>query len=208
MVVVGAVILTAVVLVAAVVYWLLGTEPPSLKAMFVTPDQQAQKLYEQERYAEAAERFTDPYRQAAALFRAGEFKRAASIYAGLDSPEAAFNHGNALIMQGKYEEAVKRYDRALALRPGWEDARINREIAALRAERLKLEGGEMTGGMLGADEISFETGKGKGDGGDEVVEDKALSDAELRSVWLRRVQTNPADFLKSKFAYQHTHADE
>jgi Ca-activated chloride channel family protein len=31
-----------------------------------------------------------------------------------------------------------------------------------------------------------------------------MSDAELRSVWLRQVQTRPADFLRAKFAQQHT----
>ena len=30
-----------------------------------------------------------------------------------------------------------------------------------------------------------------------------LSDEELREVWLRQVQTKPADFLRAKFAYQH-----
>jgi Ca-activated chloride channel family protein len=29
-----------------------------------------------------------------------------------------------------------------------------------------------------------------------------LSDEELRGLWLRRVQTKPADFLRAKFAYQ------
>ena len=29
-----------------------------------------------------------------------------------------------------------------------------------------------------------------------------MSDEELRAVWLRQVQTKPADFLAAKFAYQ------
>ncbi|MFC4992405.1 hypothetical protein [Rubritalea tangerina] len=36
----------------------------------------------------------------------------------------------------------------------------------------------------------------------EVVEGGKLSDAEMREVWLRKVQTKPADFLKVKFMYQ------
>ena len=41
-------------------------------------------------------------------------------------------------------------------------------------------------------------------GGEETVEGAVkLSDAELRAMWLRRVQTRPADFLRAKFAYQH-----
>ena len=108
-------------------------------------------------------------------------------------------------MLGKYDEAVRRYDRALEQRPGWEPAVTNRGIAAGRAERLKKEGADMTGGKMGADEISFDTGK-KSDAGDqdqEVVAGDALSDEEMRAVWLRRVETKPADFLRAKFAYQH-----
>ena len=67
-----------------------------------------------------------------ALFRQGEFEKAASLFAGYDSADAAFNQGNALVMQGKYEAAIERYDRALELRPGWQDAGVNREIAQAR----------------------------------------------------------------------------
>ena len=91
----------------------------------------------------------DPDRRAAALFRAGEFKAAAGIYAGMATAQAAFNHGNALVMLGQYEQAVEQYDRALSLRPDWDAAAANRSIAAERAKRLKQEGGDMTGGMLG-----------------------------------------------------------
>ena len=96
------------------------------------------------------------------------------------------------------------YDEALERRPNWTPAAENREIARLRAERMKLEGGEMTGGMLGADEYVIEPGKGdsKGGGRETVNEGEPLSDAGLRALWLRRVQTKPADFLRAKFAFQ------
>ena len=29
-----------------------------------------------------------------------------------------------------------------------------------------------------------------------------MSDAEMRAVWLRRVQNDPADFLRARFAWQ------
>ena len=36
----------------------------------------------------------------------------------------------------------------------------------------------------------------------EVAGGDPLSDDQLRALWLRRVQTKPADFLRAKFAYQ------
>jgi len=170
----------------------------------LTPDQHGYRLLEEADYAQAATRFVDPMWQGVALFRAGEFDRAASLFAGYDTAEAAFNHGNALVMQGKYEVAVERYARALALRPGWGDATVNREIALARAEALKKEGGEMTGGKMGADEIVFDQGKPSSSAGEEQVDGgQEAADAELRSIWLRQVQTRPADFLRVKFAHQY-----
>lgn len=174
----------------------------------LTPDQQGYRLFKQESYAQAATRFADPVWQGIALFRQGKFEQAASLFAGYDTPLAAFAQGNALVMQGKYEAAITRYERALQLKPGWEDAAVNREIALMRAELLKKEGGEMTGGKMGADEIVFEKGKMPQSAGEEQVQGgQETDDANLRSIWLRQVQTRPADFLRAKFAYQYATRD-
>ena len=170
----------------------------------LTPDQRGHRLFENADYVQAAARFADPMWEGVALFRAGEFEKAASLFAGYDTADAAFNQGNALVMQGKYEAAVERFARALALRPGWEDAMVNRGIALARAEALKKDGGDMTGGKMGADEIVFDEGKPSPSGGEEQVGGgQEVSDAELRSIWLRQVQTRPADFLRIKFAQQY-----
>jgi Ca-activated chloride channel family protein len=193
-----------VALPLVVVLCLLMANHCPLTPFLLTPDQQAQRFFNQERYPEAANTFRDPFRKAAAYYRAGEFKQAASIFSGFDTAEGAFNHANGLAMQGKYEEAIPRYQRALALRPDWEDAQINLAIARQSAEKLKREGGEMTGGQMGADEIQFSNKKQQDRPGEDEPEEKSqpLSDAEMRATWLRRVQTKPADFLKAKFAYQ------
>lgn len=170
---------------------------------FITADQRGQRLMNQRKYQQAAETFADPMRQGVAAYRAGDFKVAASVCAGLPGAEAAFNRGNALVMLGRYEDAIVSYDRAIQLRPDWQAAQSNRDIAQGRAQGLKLEGGEMTGGELEADEIVFDLNKNTPGTGEEVVEaGETLSDAELRAMWLRQVQTTPGQFLKAKFAYQ------
>ena len=170
----------------------------------LTADQRGFRAFERTRYADAASRFADPLWRATALYRAGEFEQAASLFAGFDTFDAAFNQGNALVMQGRYEAAVERYARALELRPGWEDARINRDIATGRAAALAQEGADMTGGRMGADDMVFEQGDTPPSAGEEQVAGaQEPSDAELRSIWLRQVQTQPADFLRAKFAQQY-----
>lgn len=170
--------------------------------LWLTPDQQAERLFGEKKFAEAAKLYVEPGRQGVAQFRAGDFKTAAVTLARDGSPEGAFNRGNALMMLGKYDDAVKSYDRALTLRPSWKFAEENRAIAVLRRDRMKFEGGDETGGKVKPDEVVF--GKGKHQQGEEVQVDggEPLDDAQIRSLWLRRVQTKPADFLRAKFAFQ------
>jgi Ca-activated chloride channel family protein len=55
---------------------------------------------------------------------------------------------------------------------------------------------------IGADEIVFDKdAKNKGEQ-TETAGQEAMSDAAVQAMWLRRVQTRPADFLRAKFAYQ------
>jgi Ca-activated chloride channel family protein len=174
--------------------------------LWLTPDQRADRLYREGKFTAAANAYQDPARQGVAWYRAGDFKAAAAAFARDGTPEGAYDRGNALVMQGKYDDAVKSYDRALALRPGWVEAADNRAIAVVRRDRLKAEGGDATGGQVKPDEIVF--GKQKGKAGDEVqvTGGDPLSDDQLRALWLRRVQTKPADFLRAKFAYQRQQA--
>ena len=92
-------------------------------------------------YAEAAASF--PIRcGGSALFRAGQFKEAAQTFGGIDTAEAAYDQGNALVMLGKYEEAIARYDRALVLRPGWSGCRGQPDAGRVARRAHEAEGGE------------------------------------------------------------------
>jgi Ca-activated chloride channel family protein len=171
---------------------------------WLTPDQQAQRLLDRGEFATAAGLFTSSQRRGEALFRAGEFEVAANAFARINSAPGHFNRGNALVMGGKYTDAIAAYERALMLHPDWPEARNNLQIARLRAEKVRREGGDMTGGKLEADEIVFDTEKRdtQGGGQEQVEGGQTLSDQELQALWLRRVQTKPADFLRAKFAFQ------
>jgi len=174
---------------------------------WLTPDQAGDRLMKAEKFKEAAKVYIDPFRKGVAFFRAGEFKLAASVFNRINTAEAHFNKGNSLVMTGKYTDAVSSYDRALDFRSKWKEAEENREIARIRAQRMERQGGDMTGGMLGADDIVFDEGGKNESGKQETIEGttgKPLSDEELRALWLRRVQTKPADFLRAKFAYQYS----
>jgi Ca-activated chloride channel family protein len=191
----------AIIAMAAVLALLAAGSRVGWRELWLTPDQRGRLLMSQNRPADAAKAFRDPLWRGVALFRAGEFKEASQAFAARDTAEGAFNQGNALVMLGQYDDALKRYDRALALRPGWQAAANNREIARIRGERKKLEGGETGNTDDKPDEIVFD--KTKKGGEDSTVEgEKPMSDDQVRALWLKRVQTQPADFLRAKFAFQ------
>ncbi len=176
-------------------------------------DDRGYQLYSSGEYEAASTTFTSSYWKALALYRDGQLKDAANIFAGYDTAESHYNQGNALVFLGKYTAASTQYQRALELKPNWQAAITNRGIALARAKLIEAEGGEGTGGKLGADDtVITQTPKepsSESEPTEPSEESAPLSDAELRAVWLRQVQTNPADFLKSKFSHQaQQHAKE
>ncbi|WP_247896439.1 tetratricopeptide repeat protein [Azospirillum argentinense] len=172
------------------------------KNLWATPDQRGRWLMERGRYAEAADAFIDPMWRGVALMEAGNFKDAAPQFSGIDTAEAAYDQGNALVMQGKYDDAVARYDRALALRPGWSDAEANRTLARLRADRVRAKGGDDGDTEDDPDDVVYDRTKKDGGKDTETAGGAPMSDEAIRALWLKRVQTQPADFLRARFAYQ------
>lgn len=171
--------------------------------LWASPDQRGRHLFEQGRYGEAAQAFRDPLWRGVAQMQAGDFKAAEATFAGIDSAEGAYDQGNALVMLGKYSDAVARYDHALALRPGWRQAEGNREIARLRGARLDTKGEDAGDQREGADQIVYDKDAKSPDGQDtEISGDKAMNDEAVRALWLKRVETKPADFLRARFGYQ------
>ncbi|MGE9270277.1 MAG: tetratricopeptide repeat protein [Verrucomicrobiales bacterium] len=168
-----------------------------------TPDQQGDRLMKHEKFARAAALYRDPMRRGVAWYRAGEFEKAGQAFARVPTPEGKFNRGNSLVFRGLYEQAVEQYDRALEERPDWEEAAVNRRIAAARAEALKHEGGDMGDQKLGADKIVFDKKK---PGGQEtqIQQEQAANDESVQAMWLRKVDTDPGEFLRAKFSYQAT----
>ena len=178
--------------------------------LFSTPDQNAQRLFDQGEFHKAAELFTDPARQGVAWYRDGNFKKAAAAFGRSGTLEGLFNRGNALVMLGSYGEAIKSYELVLKERPGWKPAEANLELAKARLAKLQPPDDAESQKGLGEDdepdEIVFDDrAKDRKDANTETIagEGEEMSDAALRAMWLRRVETSPSDFLRHKFAYQH-----
>jgi Ca-activated chloride channel family protein len=80
--------------------------------------------------------------QGAKAYRGGNYAAATLDFSGLDSADGLYNLGNALAKQGKYDEAIAAYDKALQRQPGMEDAIANRAAVEAARRRQPPAGGQ------------------------------------------------------------------
>jgi|GEM_PF-262303 len=97
-------------------------------SLWLRPDQQGARLWQQGDPEAAARHFDDPAWRGSAWYRAGEHEAAAEAFAEDDSAPGHYNRGNALARAGHLEAALDAYDSALALRPDWPEAVANRAL--------------------------------------------------------------------------------
>ncbi|MDQ1092170.1 Ca-activated chloride channel family protein [Xanthomonas sacchari] len=82
-------------------------------------------------------------------YRKGDFAAAQQQFEGIDSDAGWYNLGNALARQGRYDEAIAAYDKALKLHPQMADAIANR--AAVEAARKRQSSQNAQSGQQGKD---------------------------------------------------------
>jgi len=174
---------------------------------WLTPDQQGRLFYQRGDYQRAARMFEDEQWKAHAFYSSGDFSNAAAIFAKDETANGYFNLGNALAKQEKLAEATAAYDQALALQPDFPEATFNldwvtglKEIDEKEYDDSGGTGGELKADRTVVDEIGAKAETEISDR--EFKEESGLSDEQLQSMWMQRVQTTPADFLQFKFSYQ------
>jgi Ca-activated chloride channel family protein len=96
--------------------------------LWLTKDQQAQRLLEEGSAPVAAQLFDDPRWRAVANYRAGEYGGSAAGFADEEDVNSLYNLGNALARLGEFEAAIDAYENVLELDPTSEDAVYNRDL--------------------------------------------------------------------------------
>ena len=194
-------------------YQALNVAHWSFTGLWLTPDQQYAYFIKKKEYLKAAEKAIEPMQKGTALYQAKKFKEAAAVLSADRSAEAQYNRGNSLIMLGEYEQAIAAYQTALEMKPDWTEAQDNLELAQARQAKMAPPEDDFggTGGMLGADEIVIGDRKQKSSSTDNIDNtepvDSLLNKNEQQVLWLKKVQTKPADFLRLKFSYQLTKSE-
>ncbi|MCI0910946.1 tetratricopeptide repeat protein [Pseudomonas putida] len=96
--------------------------------LWLRPDQQGQRLLEQNRPVEAARHFQDPQWRGMALYQAGDYAAAATAFGQANTAAAHYNRGNALARSGELEAALDAYEQALEHQPDLKPALDNQAL--------------------------------------------------------------------------------
>jgi Ca-activated chloride channel family protein len=166
--------------------------------LWLTPDQQGRYYYEKGDFATAAERFQDPMWKGLALCRKQDYAAALDAFALVDTPESWFNQGNALAYLKKFPEAVHAYEEVLQERPHWREAEDNLALVRALIPPPPKPGDKQLeeAPNLKPDEVKFDLKKNQG------KKAQINRGEQTADVWMRNIQTSPADFLRRKFAIE------
>jgi Ca-activated chloride channel homolog len=189
--------------VLALVFVLPSTQIPSGRSwldLWLTHDQQGRYYFEKGAYQKAADKFDDPLWRGIAFARAGQYENALNAFALCDSAEAWYNQGNALAHLAKYPEAVEAYQQSLARHHPWPEAQENlalvQSLIPKAKDKDKDEEQEIPPNVP-PDQMKFDE-KGKKGKKTQIQ----LDPQKMADIWMRNIQTTPADFLRRSFAIQ------
>lgn len=180
--------------------------------LWLTADQQGRQLFEKGDYAGAALRFEDLLWKGTAFYYNKDYESAIQQFSRLETAESYFNLGNTYVHIEAYSQALESYEQALKQNPDYIEAKHNRKLVQeilnrIAQEEEKKDQRTQSGSLQGADEIKMadpedQTKREETEGEPIELQQEMYSDEQLNEMWMRRVQTSPADFLRNKFAYQ------
>lgn len=212
-----------------------STTPTKEKFEFVdlwfTKDRQAQKLFDEGKYLQAAEKFEHPFWKGIAYYKAKEFQLAAQSFYQVKTPESYFNIGMCMAELENWNEAIFAFEEALKMKPDFDDAKYNlAEVKKLIPKKRKIElvtpqslEDKMFGKSQELDQESDEEGDKEETGGGEQQLQNELANQmqqggeqltfpdgseqqqqqEQKDILFKQMSDDPAVFLKRKFAMQY-----
>ena len=177
----------------------------SFAALWMTPDQQARRIYESLEFQEAYERFEDPAWKGVAAYDSGLYDESATAFGRIPTAQGFYNRGNAFMKARDYGKAIVAYQQAVADAPDWIEAVENLRLANYTLEYIERAREQADTGdesELSADDYVFDNTTERG----KEVEITQQSTIEMESAekWMRGVDTETSDFLRTRFLLEAT----
>ena len=192
--------------------WSIDGFADSFAGLWLSADQYGWLLFQLGDYERASRIFEDPMWQATAAYYQQDFDRAAALFTRKDSIEARFNRANAQAHHRDYLPALESYQQVLAEQPDFPGAAAN----SARIQALVDEMERMSAKQVSEEGVSTSTlteNDPQAAQGADVAEaatearpqysaEAILADPVTAELWLKAVQPDPSQFLRTKFSIQ------
>ena len=149
--------------------------------LWVTPNQQGAKAYEEGNFGKAQTLFEDPLWKGTAAYRAGDFETAAELFGEANTAKGYYNQGNAFAQQGQLEAAETSYDQALEIDPNHAAAKANKALVKKLLKQQKQQEQSGDGDKEGDDKKPGDDQEKSEDSSEDASKDKGDQSGEENS---------------------------
>lgn len=200
--------LTLVTAIAAGLMIWQSSKLGSFTSIWLTPDQQGRLAFDNREFRAAFEHFEDPEWKGISAYYSGLYDDAADSFGRMGDATGFFNRGNSFMKNREYRKAIVAYEQAVAEAPDWEQAQENLELARyvldyIERVRESSDTGEEAG--IGADDVVFDNESGRG--AETEVTEETRVEAQSAEKWMRSVDTDTRDFLRTRFLLESERRD-
>ncbi len=185
--------------------------------LWLTPDQQGQRLFKQKSYLEAAKHYSEPMQKGKAYYYAGEYKLAHALFLQAENDLGLYYCASALARQREYLAARDLLNNLLQDKEIDPTLKIRVKHNFQILDALIDEINRFSESQIGNQEVtSFELADEQeqtAEGADEQITEESiaqqqinaqdlLQDEQKAELWFKRVQSDPKRFLAAKFQIQ------
>lgn len=173
--------------------------------LWMTNDQQGRYYFEENNYEMAADKFEDFMWKGISFYKSEKYEDAINQFAMINSAESNFYLGNSYALIKNYELAINSYMEAINQKIDFAEAEHNlkliEEIIRKIEDAKKKEDEERSSDPhFTPDELVFDNEKDKGKEG--KIDKLKIKKENMADIWMRNIQTSPAEFLQRKFYQQ------
>lgn len=189
--------------------------------LWFTPDQQGQWYFNRGEYLKAAQRYQDPLRKGVAFYYASQFESAFKVLNQSNDLDMQLNAASALARQREYVKARSLLRYIVKKYPSNKIAAHNLNLIEQLIEEINQFSESQDSGDDGNLDSSRELGDAPqtADGAEtelaksqlleqKLTAEQLLADDSVVDKWMQRIETNPKDFLRAKFAIQYQNSQQ
>jgi Ca-activated chloride channel family protein len=181
--------------------------------LWMTKDQQGQRLYQNDEFFKAAQTFESSEWKAISYYRSSHYDLAQQYFGRIDSLSAQFGVATALAHQREYVAARKAFQLIVDREPDFPGAQQNLDLMQSIIDQIDQFSESQSNTLERQNSRELDDQPQTSEGAETQVtqeqliaetlsSEEILNDPEMNKLWMQRVESNLATFLASKFYYQ------